>query len=63
MLTLYFLSTFSRRKLIVVLSWILLISMYPLSKIETIPPLKSVMSQDLALEQLGCKHLQISGFN
>jgi hypothetical protein len=45
----YFLLTFSRTTLAVVLLWILLVSVYPLSKLETFPPLKSVMSQDFSL--------------
>jgi hypothetical protein len=44
-LALNFLLTFSRTKLTVVLLWILLVSVYPLSKLETCPPLRSVMSQ------------------
>jgi hypothetical protein len=43
-LTLYFVLTFSRTKLTVLLSWILLVSVYPLKKSETFPPLKSVIS-------------------
>jgi hypothetical protein len=55
-LTLYFLLTLSRTKLTVVL-WTLLASMYPLSKLGTVPPLTSVMSQDLFLQQ-GASRLQ-----
>jgi hypothetical protein len=54
---LYFLLTLSRTKLTVVLLWILLVSVYPLSKLRTFPPLTSVMSQDLALQQ-GVSQLQ-----
>jgi hypothetical protein len=48
---LYFLLTFPRTKLTVVLLWILLVSVYPLNKLGTFPPLTSVLSQDLALQQ------------
>jgi hypothetical protein len=58
-LTLYFLLTFSRTKLTVVVLWILLVSVYPLSKLETFPLLTSVMSQDWALQQ-GASQLQTS---
>jgi hypothetical protein len=51
-LTLYFLLKLSRIKLTVVLLRILLLSTYPLNKLETIPTLKSVVSQDLALQQV-----------
>jgi hypothetical protein len=50
-LELYFLLMFSRIKLTVVLLWILLVFKYPLRKLEKFPPLRSVMSQDLALQQ------------
>jgi hypothetical protein len=43
---LYFLLTFSRTKLTIVLLWTLLVSVYPLRKLETFPPLMSVMSED-----------------
>jgi hypothetical protein len=46
-----FLLMFSRTKLTIVVLWILLVSMYPLSKLGTFPPLTSAMSQDLALRQ------------
>jgi hypothetical protein len=58
-LTLYFLLTVSRTKLTVVLLWILLVSVYPLSRLEIFPPLTSVMSQDLALQQ-GASRLHTS---
>jgi hypothetical protein len=44
-LTLYFLLTFSGTKLTVVQLWILSVSMYPLYKLETLPPLTSVVSK------------------
>jgi hypothetical protein len=56
-LMLYLLLMFSRTKLIVGLLWILLVSVYPLSKLGTFPPLTSVMSQDLTLQQ-GASQLQ-----
>jgi hypothetical protein len=59
-LTLYFLLTFSRTKLTVARLWILwtlLVSVYPLSKLKNFPPLPSVTSQDLALQQ-GASRLQ-----
>jgi hypothetical protein len=51
MLTLYFILTFSRSKLSLVLLWLLLVSIYPWSKLETFPSLKSVMSRDFVLQQ------------
>jgi hypothetical protein len=45
-LMLYFLITFSRRKLTDLL-WTLLVSVYPLSELDISPPLTSVMSQHL----------------
>lgn len=48
-LTLYFLSALSGRNFVAFLSWILLVPMYPLSKLETSPCLTSVVSQDIAL--------------
>jgi hypothetical protein len=56
-LTLYFLLAFLRTELNVLLLWILLVSVYPLNKSETFQPLKSVMFQDLALQQ-GTSQLQ-----
>jgi hypothetical protein len=56
-LTLYFLLTFSRTKLTVVLLRILLVSVYSLRKWGNFPPLTSVMSQDFALQQ-GVSQLQ-----
>jgi hypothetical protein len=61
-LTLYLLLTFSRTKLTVILLWIELVSVYPLNKLETFPPLTSVMSQDLALQQ-GASRLQTTPEN
>jgi hypothetical protein len=49
-------------KLTVTLLWLLLVSVYPLSKLETTPPLTSVMSQDLALQQ-GASRLQTTSEN
>jgi hypothetical protein len=45
-----FFLTFSKKELIIML-YILLVSVYPLCKLGTFPPLASVMSQDLALQQ------------
>jgi hypothetical protein len=61
-MTLYLLLTFSRTQLTVVLLWILLVSVYPLSKLECVPPLTSVMSQDLVLQQ-GASRLQTTSAN
>jgi hypothetical protein len=61
-LTLYFFVAFSRIKLTVVLLRMLLISIYPLSILETFPLSTSVMSQDLALEQ-GASRLQTTSAN
>jgi hypothetical protein len=44
------------------LLWILLVSVYPVSKLETFPPVTSVMSQDLALQQ-GASRLQTASAN
>jgi hypothetical protein len=54
---LYFISTPSRTKLSVVLFWLLLGSVYPLSKLGTFPPSTSAIPQDLALQQ-GASQLQ-----
>jgi hypothetical protein len=43
--------TFSRTKLTVVLLWMLLVSVYPLCKLQTLPPLTSVTPQDSDLQQ------------
>jgi hypothetical protein len=56
-LTLYFLLSSSRTKSTVDLSWLLLVSVYPLSKLDTFPLLMSVMCQELALQQ-GASQLQ-----
>jgi hypothetical protein len=56
----YFLLTFSRTKLNVVLLWILLVSVFPLSKSEISPPLSSVMPQAL---QHGASWLQTTSAN
>jgi hypothetical protein len=61
-LKLYSLLTFLITKLTVALLWILLVSVYPLSKLETFPPLRSVMCQDLALQQ-GASRLQTTSEN
>jgi hypothetical protein len=61
-LTLYFLLIFSRIKLTVVLLWIVFVSVYPLSKLETFVPLTSIMSQDLALQR-GASRLQTASAN
>jgi hypothetical protein len=61
-LTLYFLLTFPRTKLIAVLLWIMLVSVYPLSKLETFQPLTSIMSRDLARQQ-GASRLQTTSAN
>jgi hypothetical protein len=50
---------FARTEFTVVLLWIQLVSVYPLSKLETSPPLTSVMSQELAVQQ-GASRLQTS---
>jgi hypothetical protein len=50
-LTLHFLLTFPETKSTVAPLWMLLVSLYPLSKLETFPPSTSVMSQHSALEQ------------
>jgi hypothetical protein len=50
--------TFSRTTFSLVLLWIMLIFMSPLSILETFPPLASVMSQDLAANDI-CKSLDI----
>lgn len=55
---LYFSSSFSRTKLNFVLLWKLLVSMYPLSKLGTFPPL-SVMFKDFSLYK-GVPQLQNS---
>jgi hypothetical protein len=49
--------TFSRTKLTVVLIWIHLVSVYPLSRLDTFPPLTSEMFQHLVLQQ-GASRLQ-----
>jgi hypothetical protein len=49
-------------KLTVVVLWILLGSVYQVSKLETFPPLTSVMSQDLALQQ-GASQLKTTSAN
>jgi hypothetical protein len=61
-LTLYLLLTFSRTKLPVVLSCILLVSVYPLSKFETFP-LTDVSNVSNVSKVCHCceQHLQISG--
>jgi hypothetical protein len=48
-LTLYCLLTISSSKVIVVPLWTLLVSVFPLRKLETFPTLTATMSQDLAL--------------
>jgi hypothetical protein len=60
--TLFLINVSRRTKLILVLLWILLVSVYPLSKLETSPILMSVMSQDLALQQ-GASRLQTTSAN
>jgi hypothetical protein len=57
LLVFYFLSTFSRTILTVVLLWILLVPVKPPSKLETSPPVMSVMSEDIDLQQ-GVSRLQ-----
>jgi hypothetical protein len=47
----FYLLTFWRTKLTVVLLWMLLMSMYPLGKLEAFLPLTSVISQELELQQ------------
>jgi hypothetical protein len=42
--------------------WTLLVSVYPLSKLETLSPVTSEMSQDLALQQ-GASRLQTASAN
>jgi hypothetical protein len=60
-LTLYHL-LFSRTKFTVFLFWTLLVSVYPLRKLETFPLLMSVMSQDLAIQH-GASRLQTTSAN
>jgi hypothetical protein len=56
-LTLYLLLKFSSSKLVLIILWILLVSVYPLSKLDSFAPLMSVMAQGLALQQ-GASRLQ-----
>jgi hypothetical protein len=56
---LYLLSMSSTTKLILVVLRILLVSVYPLRKLETVPPLTSATPQVLAVQQ-GVPHLQFS---
>jgi hypothetical protein len=60
--TLYFSLRFSRTKLTVAVLRLLLVSVYPLSKLETFSPLTSVTSQGLALQQ-GASQLQATSAN
>jgi hypothetical protein len=49
-------------KLSVTLLWVLLVSVYPLGKLETFPPLAPVMPHDLAFQQ-GASRLQTTFAN
>jgi hypothetical protein len=53
-LTLYFLLTFSRTKLTVVLLWMLLVSVYPLSKLETLIALLLLLLKLIYIKTYTC---------
>jgi hypothetical protein len=61
-LTIYFSLIFSRTKLTVVLLRIQSVPLYAQNKLETFPPLTSVMSQDVALQH-GASRLQTTTAN